>query len=64
MAKSPRPPTNIPNVGDRVKLRGRKSIGLLEGVNDRQWAIVAWDAELPGPKIVHLFELEKLPEHG
>lgn len=49
----------LPVVGDRVKLRGRESTGKLDRVNDLNWAVVIWEADRPGPKIVHLFELEK-----
>jgi hypothetical protein len=34
-------------------------MGTLKRVNDMKWARVDWDAEAPGPIVVHLFELEK-----
>jgi hypothetical protein len=60
-----RPPQNLPSVGDDVRLRGRRSVGKLIEVNDQnKWATVDWDptkAE-PGPKLCHLYELERLAE--
>lgn len=61
MAKPPRPPVNTPAPGDRVKMRGRDARGTLSRVNHLNWALVAWDDGATGPKVVHLFELEKLP---
>jgi hypothetical protein len=54
--------------GDRVKLRGRSPIGVLRALRfppqrDAQvptWADVEWDADVRGPKICHLHELEKI----
>jgi hypothetical protein len=56
----PRPPLNTPDVGDRVRLRGRKSRGLLNRVDADKWSFVWWDADAQGPKICHLFELERI----
>lgn len=46
-------------VGETVRLRGRAPWGTLVqiGVGTR-WCVVKW-AETPGPKIVHLDELER-----
>lgn len=53
-------PKNLPQVGDTVRLKGRGLTGVLVRVNDRLWSFVSWDdTQLPGPKIVHLYELEK-----
>jgi hypothetical protein len=61
MAKGPpRPPPNTPEVGDRCKLRGREATGKLISIGDRQWASVEWDTVKAGPRIVHLFELERI----
>lgn len=59
-----KPPPNVPSIGDRVRMRGRNSVGELMRVNDRNWATVRWDTDVfvpPGPDIVHLHELEKEP---
>lgn len=46
-------------IGETVRLRGRAPWGTLVqiGVGTR-WCVVKW-AETPGPKIVHLDELER-----
>lgn len=59
MAKAPK---DIPAIGDRCQWRGKECSGYLVWVNDRNWAVVFWDAAAPGPKYVHLFELRKIPE--
>lgn len=58
MRKPSKPPVNTPAPGDRVKLRGRDSIGVLDRVDSRLWSWVKWAGR--GPTICHLFELEKL----
>lgn len=59
-AKTPaKPPVNVPSPGDACKLRGRESFGVLEWVNSKNWASVTWDKDHPGPRFVHLFELER-----
>lgn len=55
---SKKAPSNLPTIGDRVKLRGRQNIGKLQRVDDRNWSWVDWDGE--GPIICHLHELERL----
>jgi hypothetical protein len=60
-SKPPRPPPNTPDVGDRVRLRGRDPRGVLSRVDERKWSWVDWDADaVAGPKIVYLFELERI----
>ena len=49
-----------PEVGGRVQLRGRPGRGVLRRVNER-WCWVDWDADAPGPTIVHLDELQLVP---
>lgn len=57
-------PPNTPRVGDRVKLRGKAATGVLNFVNVNLWSTVKWDEGvdlgLGAPRIVHLFELEKI----
>lgn len=50
----------LPEIGDKVKLRGREPVGTLKSINDRSWAKVEWEAGKEGPRFVHLQELEKL----
>lgn len=58
-----KPPPDIPKRGDRVRLRGKGNIGVLRKMNDAsKWATVEWDDF--GPRIVHLFELEKVDMHA
>lgn len=57
-----RAPINTPDVGDRVKLRGREFAGKLAHVSGNKWSEVHWD-DAPGPKICHLHELERLNAH-
>jgi hypothetical protein len=52
------PATAKPNIGEPVKLRGREPRGTLAAVGERGWCRVAWDEAHPGPKIVHIDELE------
>ena len=53
-------PPNLPEVGDRVKLRGRDYFGkLVRIIPDKNWAAVEWEKDKTGARIVHLFELEK-----
>lgn len=59
MAKAP---PNIPQPGDRVRLRGRPPKGYLRHVDERQWSWVWWDVENSAPKITHLYELERVPD--
>lgn len=59
--KESKPPVKTPSVGDRVRLRGRSATGVLRSVRENnKWSDVEWDANTPGPRIVHLFELEQL----
>lgn len=59
--KPKRPPPNTPRVGDRVRLRGREPTGTLRGVNpENQWSRVEWDRNGEGPRLCHLYELEKI----
>lgn len=63
MSKSKKPPPNLPTVGDDVALRGRKSFGRLEFINDENlWARVDWDPTIAAqcPKLCHLYELERI----
>ena len=55
------PQTVMPSVGDRVRLRGRGTLGELQFVwEERNWAFCAWDAPQSkvAPLICHLKELE------
>ena len=53
-------PPNLPNVGDKVKLRGMKLEGTVLSIkHENNWTRVKWD-EHSGPEICHLFELEKI----
>lgn len=46
-------------VGEVVRLRGRAPWGTLVQIGvDTRWCVVKW-AETPGPKIVHLDEVER-----
>lgn len=57
---NPKPPPNIPAIGERCKLRGRPARGWLRKVNElNRWADVEWDADARGPSVVHLWELER-----
>ena len=49
-----------PSLNDKVKLRGRSQEGILERIENKTWCIVKWTSEETGPKIVHLYELEKI----
>lgn len=52
-----------PQRGDRVQLRGRESRGVLRTIYDElQWCVVEWDPDDPGPKYVHIRELDKTVE--
>lgn len=55
-----KPPPNLPDIGDRVKLRGQNPRGVLEFFDNRKWAQVRWDEAFVGPALVHLHELEKI----
>lgn len=56
-----RAPQNLPAEGDRCRLRGRQCTGTVGSVNARNWTLVVWDgSENEGPKICHLYELEKI----
>lgn len=51
-------PPNVPDaVGNIVKLRGTDNYGLVLQINSNNWVQVSWVDK--GPKICHLFELEK-----
>lgn len=60
-----KPPKDLPQVGDQVKLKGRGSQGIVLQITPRNWVEVKWDpAAINGsllvqPRICHLFELEK-----
>jgi hypothetical protein len=59
----PKPPSNLPELHDRVRLRGRpKFEGTIIFINpENNWARVKWDNEsMHGPGICHLWELEKI----
>jgi hypothetical protein len=56
MAKAP---LNIPERKDRVRLRGRDRVGILDRLDDQTlWATVTWD-DTNSQMTVHLWELEK-----
>jgi hypothetical protein len=58
-----KPPPNIPGRGDRCRLRGdhTKCGHLVKYDPESLWATVDWWREAgPGPKVVHLYELEKI----
>jgi len=56
----PKPPKDLPSVGERVCLRGRSARGTLREVNAlNSWAKVEWAADARGPLIVHHWELER-----
>jgi hypothetical protein len=55
-----KPPPNLPDRGQRCRLRGRPAAGtLLKYDPESLWATVDWDAGVVAAKIVHLHELEK-----
>lgn len=56
----PKPPPNVPSLGDRCRLRGKGICGELKHVSPTDWAVVHWDVFKSGPGIVHLHELEKI----
>ena len=49
----------LPAVGDRVRLKGRDPQGIVMRISDKGVNVV-WDDGKVGPKIVPLYELEKL----
>jgi hypothetical protein len=54
-------PPNLPEVGDRVRLRGNDCVGkLVRLIPDHPWAVVEWDKDKVGARVVHLLELEQL----
>lgn len=56
MAKKPK---DIPQIGDRVELRGRNIFGVLQNYDtENYWASVKWETN--GPVICHLHELKKV----
>lgn len=56
-----RAPSNRPAVGDRCRLRSKEATGVVLSINpENNWTWVDWDLQWIGPKIVHLFELEKI----
>lgn len=56
MSKAPK---NLPDEGDHCTLRGYPHIGTVISINkDDNWVFVDWHGST-GPKICHLFELEK-----
>ena len=51
----------MPEVGDRVRLRGNDCVGkLVRLIPDHPWAVVEWDKDKVGARVVHLLELEQL----
>ena len=56
----PKVPPNLPEVGDRCKMRGRNFAGILQKLNLELWAWVDWNGHEHGPSICHLYELEKI----
>lgn len=60
MAKRPK---DVPDIGDRVEMRGSGLRGTLINTDtDNDWSSVKWDTS--GPTVVHLFELRKIPKDG
>ena len=61
MSVSKKIPKNSPQAHDRVKLRGREIIGTLKQETNK-WCLVNWDStnKEVGPRICHLYELEKM----
>lgn len=55
MAK--RPKDSPTEVGQRVILRGRGSLGSVERIDDGGWVWVTWDVPKSGPSICHVNEL-------
>lgn len=56
-----KPPPNLPDPGDRVRLRGRPgSTGTLVALRSNNWATLDWDAGVHEAEICHLYELEKV----
>jgi hypothetical protein len=55
-------PSDLPAVGDIVRLKGRGGRGIIVHITRKNWVEMDWDAGSPHPKICHLFELEKIPE--
>lgn len=56
-------PPDTPAIGDRVTLRGKGEKGVLKNVNkSTNWSYVDWEES--GPKICHLFELERINTIG
>ena len=55
-----KPPPNLPESGDRVKMRGRANRGTLKTLSpETKQCAVDWDRS--GPRLCHLHELEKEP---
>jgi hypothetical protein len=59
-----RPSSNVPLKGDRCKIRGRQPTGKLRHIDAANWCWVDWEQGPKGPRVVHLFELEKLGNTG
>jgi hypothetical protein len=56
-----KPPKNLPDRGDRCRLRGRDAAGQLATYDPYSlWAKVIWDDGVLAPIFVHLHELEKI----
>ena len=54
-------PKDLPQIGDRVELKGRGIFGILQNVDtENYWSAVKWDMNGPGPMICHLHELKKV----
>lgn len=59
MTKAHKGPSDIPERGDRCRMRGKpRFVGtLLRYDPDNNWATVAWDNR-DGPTVCHRFELQ------
>lgn len=59
-----KPPPNLPEVGDRCRMRADKTITgiLMKYQPESNWSRVKWDEHVIAPKLVHRFELMKLEE--
>jgi hypothetical protein len=61
----PKPPPNVPALGNSCTMRGKGGKGTVIFISDRNWARVNWedDADIriaALPTICHLYELERL----
>lgn len=59
--KKAKGPPNLPERGDKCKMRGRKNNGVLWTIDDDSlWSKVIWEFPPGGPTYCHLYELEKM----